>query len=232
MSVVARAKRALGFVVEPPRAVLDMVATPLTLPWLLRQRTDDGQPILVIQAMAPAIGTLEMRAVLKLLGHKVHSMGEFDTMRHTPDGVRKAVIRRVEELADHYGEPVTIAGWGYGGPFTRMAAHAVPDTVRQAITMGGLLEGMSYPKEYAWTGIEPLPVPTTVIYSRTDGYYSPDRICPPPAPRQECLGVPSSHNGMANHPVTLHVVADRLAQPKGSWRPYEPHKAEASPGGA
>lgn len=226
MTAVATARRTLGVVLEPPRMVIDMVATPLTLPWLLKQRTDDGRPILVIQAMAPAVGTLEMRSVLRLLGHKVHSMGEFDTLRHTPDGVRKAVIRKVEEISDQYGEPITVAGWCYGGAFTRMAAHAVPDRVRQAITIGGPLEGRSYPQEYAWTGSQPLPVPTTVIYSRTDSYSSADRICPPPSPRLECLGVPSSHSGMANHPVTLHVVADRLSQPKGSWRPYEPRSTE------
>ena len=39
-------------------------------------------------------------------------------------------------------------------------------------------------------------------------------------PQAENIEVISSHFGMANNPMTLHVVADRLAQPKGVWAPY------------
>lgn len=208
------------FVTEAPRMLRDMAKTPVALPDLMKERTDDGQPILVVQAMAPAMGTLEMRAVLKLMGHKAHSMGELDTLRRGRHGVRKSVIAKVEELSDRYGEPITIAGWCYGGPFVRMAAHAIPDRVRQVITMGALLQGPPYPSEYAWTGTEPLPVPTTVIYSRSDGYFNPEQVMPPHGPQTERVEVPTSHNGMANHPATLRVFADRLSQPKDSWRPY------------
>ena len=38
----------------------------------------------------------------------------------------------------------------------------------------------------------------------------------------------SSHWGMANHPHTLHIIADRLAQPLGEWRPYPGLRTAAS----
>jgi hypothetical protein len=31
----------------------------------------------------------------------------------------------------------------------------------------------------------------------------------------------SSHLGLAAHPLCLDVIADRLAQPEGHWRPFE-----------
>lgn len=223
----------LHFVTEAPRMMRDMAKTPVALPDLLKEKTDDGQPILVVQAMAPAMGTLEMRGVLRLMGHKTHSMGELDMLKQGRHAVRNAVIAKVEELSDKYGEPITIAGWCYGGPFVRMAGHAVPDKVRQVITMGALVQGAPYPKEFAWTGTEPLPVPTTAIYSRSDGYFKPEQVMPPPGPQVERVEVPTSHNGMANHPATLRVVADRLSQPKDSWRPYagpgaDPHHTASS----
>ncbi|MGV0803429.1 alpha/beta hydrolase, partial [Mycolicibacterium elephantis] len=31
-----------------------------------------------------------------------------------------------------------------------------------------------------------------------------------------------SHFGIAHHPATLWAVADRLAQPAGTWAPFQP----------
>jgi hypothetical protein len=36
----------------------------------------------------------------------------------------------------------------------------------------------------------------------------------------ENVAVNASHLGMPSHPEVLRIVADRLAQPEGRWRPY------------
>ena len=65
-------------------------------------------------------------------------------------------------------------------------------------------------------------MPTTSIYSRSDGIV-PWRVCvEEPGPQRENVEVASSHIGMGHHPATLLVIANRLAQPEGRWRPYSP----------
>lgn len=209
---------------EVPRMVVEMAATPLALPWLLKHRTSNGQPILVVPAMAPAIGTLEMRLALKALGHKVHCLPEL-TMLRRPKTILDVVLRETEKVATLYGEPITIAGWCYGGGFTRLAAHALPDAVRQVINMGVAKNLPMYPKLTHAGGVtrasDPLPVPSTVVYSRSDGTFNRKQVTQPEdAHPSEDIEVVSSHFGMANHPMTLHIIADRLMQPKDTWRPF------------
>ena len=38
----------------------------------------------------------------------------------------------------------------------------------------------------------------------------------------ENIRVPGSHCGLGFNAVVLWIVADRLAQPEGQWRPFEP----------
>jgi hypothetical protein len=65
-----------------------------------------------------------------------------------------------------------------------------------------------------------LPVPSTSIYSRTDGIVAWQSCVEEPGPERESVEVASSHTGMGFHPDVLKVIADRLAQPQGEWRPY------------
>ena len=62
--------------------------------------------------------------------------------------------------------------------------------------------------------------PRRSCYSRTDGFMEWRRVVQETGPQAENIEVISSHFGMMNNPMTLHLVADRLAQPKGVWAPY------------
>jgi hypothetical protein len=42
-----------------------------------------------------------------------------------------------------------------------------------------------------------------------------------PGPIAENVEVESSHLGLVWHPEVLRVIADRLAQPRGGWRPWK-----------
>ena len=67
-----------------------------------------------------------------------------------------------------------------------------------------------------------LAVPSTAIYSRTDGIVAWQLCIESEGPLRESIEVRSSHSGMAVNPSALYAVADRLAQPEGRWRPFRP----------
>ena len=61
----------------------------------------------------------------------------------------------------------------------------------------------------------PPPVPTTSIYSRSDGVVSWRCSLNEPTALADNIEVRSSHLGMGMNPLALYAVADRLAQPPG-----------------
>jgi hypothetical protein len=68
----------------------------------------------------------------------------------------------------------------------------------------------------------PLPVPSTAIYSRSDGIVAWQSCREVDGPQSESIEVEASHLGIGHHPVVLLTIADRLAQPEGEWRPFRP----------
>jgi hypothetical protein len=66
---------------------------------------------------------------------------------------------------------------------------------------------------------QPLPVPSTAVYSRTDGVVAwetcvEETLCK----TNENIEVFGSHAGLGFNMQVLYVIADRLAQPEGAWR--------------
>jgi hypothetical protein len=72
---------------------------------------------------------------------------------------------------------------------------------------------------------QPPPVPTTSIYSKTDGIVAWQCSINEPAPRAENVEVHASHVGMGLNPLALYVVADRLAQNPATWQPFDVHRS-------
>jgi hypothetical protein len=67
----------------------------------------------------------------------------------------------------------------------------------------------------------PLPVPVTAIFSRTDGMV-PWRGCLTlPEEQGEDVAVASSHAGLLSNPLSLAVLADRLAQDPADPLPFD-----------
>ena len=133
---------------------------------------------------------------------------------------------------------MSLIGWSLGGVYARELARRFPSDVRQVITLASpfrdleahnvpaflLARRRPHPDESAFREQlrAPLPVPTTAIVSRTDGITPWQSCVAEPGPCSESLEVESSHVGMTHHPVVLLTIADRLAQPKGAWRPFRP----------
>ena len=149
------------------------------------------------------------------------------------------MLALIDRLHAQSGRTVSLIGQSLGGAYARMLAAQRPDAVRSVITLGSPVAG--HPRSSnawrvyeftsgkrsvdpkTWQQITQAPqVPTTSIYSRTDGVVAwQTSIEPSEQPHTENIEVVSSHIGMAVHPAVLFAVADRLAQPEGAWQPFE-----------
>ncbi len=78
-------------------------------------------------------------------------------------------------------------------------------------------------------GRRALPAPSTSVYSRADGIVDLRACLQEVGPTSENVAVHGSHLGFGHNPAALWVLADRLAEPAGGWRPFRP---PALPGAA
>ena len=65
------------------------------------------------------------------------------------------------------------------------------------------------------------PVPTTSIFSRSDGICAWQTCLNEEGPLVENIEVYGSHCGLGHHPAAVYAVADRLAQPEGQWAKFD-----------
>ena len=154
-------------------------------------------------------------------------------------GVQEGMLDLVQKLNDTHGRKVSLVGWSLGGLYARQLAKMMPDRVRSVITLGSPFAGN--PKSTnAWRVYEYAsgrssqddgsdfgghvsgtpPVPTTAIFSRTEGVCAWQGCMEKPATFAENIEVDGSHCGMGHHPAVVYAVADRLAQAEGSWKPF------------
>jgi len=220
------------------RAFWEMGAMIAAAPWLRRLPRGDGHPVLVFPGMgANDVTTVPLRAFLGSLGYVTQAWGQGFNFGPR-DGVLKKCAADVRALAERHGQPVSLIGWSLGGIYAREMAKELPKHARSVITLGTPFSG--HPKATnAWRIFEmlsgqraddpamierlrtPPPVPTTSIYSRTDGIVSWQCSLNDPGPMTENIEVQASHVGMGMNPMALYAVADRLAQPHGAWRHFD-----------
>ena len=182
------------------------------LPLLALAPRGDGHPVLVLPGfMASDRSTAILRRFLGSLGYRVHGWNLDRNVGPTP-AIRDGLVERLREIARD-GRRVSLVGWSLGGIYARELARRFPSAVRLVITLGSPFRD---PRER----VRELPVPATAIYSRSDGIVSWRRCVDDDGGSRENVEVDSSHLGMGHHPRVLMIVADRLAQPQGEWRPF------------
>jgi pimeloyl-ACP methyl ester carboxylesterase len=192
-----------------------------SLPPLVARPRPDEHPVLVVPGLSGGSRWCAvLRQYLSVLGHRVHEP-EPGATKGRPGTVAERLERQVTSLARRHETSVSIVGWSVGGAFVRQVALAVPDQVRQVVTLGAPSGGLWY-AERPGSADQPMPVPTTSIYSRSDPWFDWRECLQPASPRCEDVAIPSSHLGMATNAFAYHVIADRLAQPAGQWSPYQP----------
>ena len=154
--------------------------------------------------------TAPLRWLLGQLGYRSSGWGlgrNEGFGRHVSDGLDELLA------AQAAGGPVSLVGWSLGGVHAVELARRRPDAVRAVITLGSPLGGRHVP---------PAAIPTTSIYSRSDGIVPWELSLLPPGPRREAVEVRGSHLGLGHNPAVAVVVADRLAQSSGSWQRFSP----------
>lgn len=220
------------------RAPIELFSLIAAMPWLARLPRGDGHPVLVFPGMgASDITTVPLRRYLSGLGYVTQAWGQGLNFGPRP-GVLERSADDIQALADKHGQPVSLVGWSLGGIYARELAKLHPTLTRCVITLGTPFTG--HPKATnAWRVYEllsrskvdadsdliaqirkPPPVPTTSIYSRSDGIVSWRCSLNDPGPLVENIEVPASHVGMGANPLALYAVADRLAQPIGQWQRF------------
>jgi len=220
------------------RAPIEFFSLFAALPWLARLPRGDGHPVMVFPGMAASdVTTLPLRRYLAGLGYVTRAWGQGLNFGPRP-GVLERCADDIRALADKHGEPVSLIGWSLGGIYARELAKLHPTESRCVITLGTPFTG--HPKATnAWRIYEllsrskvgdaelmaeirkPPPVPTTSIFSRSDGIVSWRCSLNDPGPLVENIEVPASHVGMGTNPLVLYAVVDRLAQPIGQWRRFD-----------
>ena len=198
----------------------------------------DGHPVLVIPGLgASDRSTRLLRRYLDVQGYSSHGW-QLGTNLGPQGGKLEALRKRIAELHARQGSHVSLVGWSLGGIYARELAKMQPDCVRSVITLGtgftGNLRATNASRFYEYASGEKLgstpfhrqlwknpEVPTTSIWSRTDGVVAWQCSVLEEGPLAENIKVRASHLGMGANPSVLLAIVDRLAQPQGQWRAFE-----------
>ena len=200
----------------------------------------DGHPVLIFPGLGAdgaAVGPL--REHCRRLGHPAFDWGRGCNtgVSGQPDTWLQGLAAEMQALLAPHGQPATVVGWSLGGIYARELARLLPGCVRQVITIGTpfnadqdhsnagwLLRllgcgGPALDPRWAARLRRPLPVPSTAIYSRSDGVVA-WQTCRHArrSRRAEDVEVEGSHMGLPWNRQVLEVLADRLSQPAGRWR--------------
>jgi pimeloyl-ACP methyl ester carboxylesterase len=210
-------------------------------PALMRATPGDGHPVIVFPGLSASDGsTLPLRAYLQNLGYDVSGWNQGYNF-----GPRAGILATArQQVLDTYevtGEPISLVGWSLGGIYARELAKELPHCVRGVITLGTPFSG-SHKSTNAWRLYELTsgraiereveqfdlpaapPAPTTSVFSRTDGvvaWGASIQEASKANPFTENVEVYASHVGLGMNPSAWWVVADRLAQLPGQWKPFE-----------
>ena len=219
------------------RAPLELGATLASWPLLKSAPSGDGHAVIVFPGLgAGDLTTAPLRNFLSAQGYETYGW-DLGLNFGPREGVLQKSIDRVQEIQQDSGRKVSLIGWSLGGIYAREFAKALPDQVRGVITLGTPFAGD--PKATnAWRFYEfasghklddadmieqlkhPPPVPTTSIFSRTDGVVAWPLSLQKESKRTENIEVNASHVGLGFNPLALYAVADRLAQEEGKWEKF------------
>ena len=232
------------------RAVFEMASLAYAWPMLMQAPSGDGHPVLLLPGFMGSEGSLiALERFLRGRGYNVQTWGLGRNVGFRP-GHASAIEQKIRYLHHETGRKVSLVGWSLGGVFALYGAHQASECVRNVITLGSpvsvdasgtavppllraLYRLIAHPMGSAAHAMQPrakgmregkpLPVPVSCLYSLSDGVVPPQEATIEGDPtRHENIRVWGSHVGLGFNPLVLQIVADRLAQPEGRWKPFEP----------
>ena len=222
------------------RALWEFGALLPAWPLLARAPRGDKHPVMVFPGLsANDLSTVPLRRYLQSLNYSTEGWEQGFNF-----GPRPGVLDEAKENLSHTfattGRKVSLVGWSLGGIYARELAKELPHMVRSVITLGTpfagshkstnlwrlyeLVSGRSVEREASNYDLPTAPpVPTSSIYSRTDGVvaWQGSVQSANKATRQtENIEVLASHVGLGFNPSAWWAVANRLAQAEGQWTPF------------
>jgi len=225
------------------RAPWELAATLAALPWLRQLPKGDGHPVLVFPGLgANDLSTAPLRRFLGGQGYTAQAWGQGFNF-----GPRAGVLAQckadLKALYERHGrQKISLVGWSLGGIYARELAKECPEMTRCVVTLGTpftghpratnawrffeLVSGHKAGDEHLMAQIRQTPpVPTTSIYSRSDGIVAWRCSVMEPGPMRENIEVHASHIGLGLNPMALYALADRLAADPQAWAPFDPRGA-------
>jgi pimeloyl-ACP methyl ester carboxylesterase len=235
------------------RAIGEAALLPWSAPLLAMAARGDGHPVLLLPGFMGSEASLAaLEFFLRQRGWRVETWGLGRNVGFHAKHA-SALEQKIRHLHHKTGRKVSLVGWSLGGVFALYGAHQVPECVRSVVTLGSPLsvdpEGsaspplvkamyrlIAHPMGPSAHAMQPrakklrdrheLPMPTSCLYSLSDGVVPPQEATIDGDPAlHENIRVPGSHVGLGFNAMVLWIVADRLSQPEGEWKPFVPHGA-------
>jgi pimeloyl-ACP methyl ester carboxylesterase len=210
-------------------------------PALQRAPAGDGHIVMVFPGLSASdASTIPLRRYIGSLGYETEGWSQGFNFGPRA-GVLETAKRGLAQACERSGRKVSLIGWSLGGVYARELAKEMPKHVRSVTTLGSpfagppkstnawriyeLTSGRDISREVQnYELAEAPPVPTTSLYSRSDGIVAWQGSVQRPSaqnPSTENIEVIASHIGIGVNPSAWWAVADRLAQPEGHWRPFD-----------
>ena len=213
----------------------------LSYPWPRVEPANSKTVMLIPGFMAGDVTLAPMATFCRWLGHRAVFAGIWSNSKCPRESVEH-LSQRLARTAERWDSPIVVIGHSLGGIYARELGHRNPDLVERVITLGAPIRWPRDSSNHAvavvarsmarirgkaegclseacscgmrMSEISPKDVPTTVIYSRTDGVVHwqscVDHSASPMVENVEVLG---SHVGMAFSADVYRVIAERLALP-------------------
>lgn len=197
----------------------------------------DGHPVLVIPGfMGSDWSTGRVRKFIENLGYTTYG---WELERNYGDISKlNVLLKRIEALHDQHQAQVSLLGWSLGGVYARQLAKARPELIRQILTMGSPFAGINEPNNAAWLYrlinknrvvaeadkkwmhdiAAPAPVPTTAIYSKSDGIVHWKTCMEQEDDIHQNVEIKGGHFGLGHNPEVWLIIEDRLKYHHTNWQ--------------
>jgi pimeloyl-ACP methyl ester carboxylesterase len=235
------------WLVAEPRAIVESFSLAFNKKTLKNAPKGNGAPVMVLPGLGTSdLSTAPLRQFLKQLGYTPYGWG-MGINKGYKASYEETLLRKLRHLYLKHDQKVKLVGWSMGGIYARELAKMNPHVTSQVITMGSpfsggktqntnvnalyrLLNGQKIRATHDSRANflhEAPPVPSTAIYSKTDGivcwqycieYGDFEHL--------ESIEVKGSHVGLGFNSMVWTIVADRLAQDPNNWKSFDNHLLE------
>jgi pimeloyl-ACP methyl ester carboxylesterase len=228
----------------------------LTHPWPHVRPRDAKVVMLIPGFMAGDMTLAPLANFCRWLGHRAVYAGILSNSECPRETMRK-LKARLALAYEKFGQPIVVIGQSLGGVYARELAREQPEMVERVISLGSPIRMPRRAANLAVEAVAksiavlrgkargclsdscqcglilsdeaPADVPTTHVYSRTDGVVHWEScIDLSGAPTVENVEVMGSHVGMGLNADVYRIIADRLAMPRRSRLHTAPTRAVAA----